>query len=134
VEQSIQDNGEAILEMVMGFKFGLMELSIKENGNIIKLMEMVHFSMQMVMSMKVNGKTIWLMVMEYINILRDQNMKEIGLTINNMVLVLNVGLMVLFMKEIITILLSREKENTFGAQDRFIQGIGYKIKYLDVDA
>ena len=133
MEQSIQDNGEAILDMVMGFKSGLMELSIKENGNIIKPMEMVHSYMQMVMFMKGNGKTIWLMVMEYINTLRDQNMKEIGLTINKMVLVLNAGLMVLFMKEIITILISKEKENTFGTQDRFIQGNGFKIKYLDMD-
>lgn len=132
MEQFIQENGEAILEKVMVFRFGQMVLSTKENGNIIKPMAMVSLYIQTVIYMKVNGKTIWLMVMEYISILRDQNMKEIGLMINNMVLVLNVGLMVLFMKEIIIILLSREKENMFGVQGKIIQGIGYKIKYLDL--
>lgn len=41
----IKENGKEIKNMVLGFKFGLMELGMKVIGKIIKLMDMESFGM-----------------------------------------------------------------------------------------
>jgi len=45
LKQPILENGEGGFEMVMVFKFGLMELDMKENGRTIELMELENLYM-----------------------------------------------------------------------------------------
>ena len=74
---------------------------MKENGKKGKQMDMEYFTILMEIYIVVFGKMIKQMEKELILLIMELNMKEIGLMIIKMVMVLNDGKMVLFIKVII---------------------------------
>ena len=84
MEQNIKVNGGMVLEMVMGYKYGQMEVDMKDFGVEIKLMVKVNWSMLMVISMKDNGKMIKHMEKEHFYMSMELIIMVIGLMINKM--------------------------------------------------
>lgn len=79
--------------MEEGFRYGQMDLDTMDFGDKEWRTDMADWYMQKEMSMRVNGQKIKQMDSEFILILMEVDMKDTGSKINNMVLVLNNGLM-----------------------------------------
>lgn len=120
----IMEAGVEMSNMVMVFKFGLMERSIKGIGSIMKLMVKVNSPIPMGMFIKVIGKMVKQMVMEYLSIIQVADMKVIGKMIYNMGSGLKPGLMVTSTKVNINTGKKMEKVYTIGMTEAIIEVIG----------
>jgi len=102
MEQSIKENGSLMIakKMAAEFKFGQMGPDMMDFGEMAWPMDMEDLSMLKEMCMKASGLKTRQMALEFILILTEAGMKDNGIKINSMDTVLNNGLMVQNMKEI----------------------------------
>lgn len=134
MELSTQDNGTPVLEMVSVVKCGQMVQDMKAIGNLIKLTVKENLSMLTEIFMKVSGSMTKLMVKVLIPMLTEPTTMEIGSTINNMVSEWNLGLMVLNMRETISMERKREKENLHLLMEVITKENLNKTRYADTES
>lgn len=134
MELSIQDNGIQVLEMVLVVKCGQMVQDTKAIGNLIKLTVKENLSMLTETFMKVSGSMTKLMVKVLILMQTEPTITEIGSTINNMVSEWNLGLMVLNMRETISMERKREKENLHLLMEVITKENLNKTRYADTES
>lgn len=77
MESSTKDNGQDLIDMDMGFKYGLMEPNIKEIGKKTRHVEKENLFMQMEIIMKVSGKMIKLMDSVHMSILKLERVTKV---------------------------------------------------------
>ena len=134
MELSTQDNGTQVLEMVLVVKCGQMVQDTKAIGNLIKLTAKENLSMLTETFMKASGSMTKLMVKVLIPMQTEPTIMEIGSTINNMVSEWNPGLMVLNMRETISMERKREKENLHLLMEVITKENLNKTRYADMES
>ena len=134
MELSTQDNGTQVLEMVLVVKCGQMVQDTKAIGNLIKLTAKENLSMLTETFMKASGSMTKLMVKVLIPMPTEPTIMEIGSTINNMVSEWNPGLMVLNMRETISMERKREKENLHLLMEVITKENLNKTRYADMES
>ena len=110
----IKGNGIQFLNMVMDYKYLILELHMKVNGSLIWLMVMENLTITMVIHLKAFGFLEKLMDMAPIQIKMDLTTKASGRTISNMVKEKKYGLMVHPTKENTVKVKNMEVVNTYG--------------------
>lgn len=134
MELSTLDNGTQVLEMVLVVKCGQMVQDTRAIGNLIKLTAKENLSMLTETFMKVSGSMTKLMVKVLIPMPTEPTIMEIGSTINNMVSEWNPGLMVLNMRETISMERKREKENLHLLMEVITKENLNKTRYADTES
>ena len=134
MELFTQVNGIPVLEMVLVVKCGQMVRDMKAIGNLIKLTVKENLSMLTETSMRVSGSMTKLMVKVLIPMLTEPTIMEIGSMINNMVSEWNPGLMVLNMRETISMERKREKENLHLLMEVITKENLNKTRYVDTES
>ena len=134
MEPSILDNGIQVSEMVLVVKCGQMVQDTKAIGNLIKLTAKENLSMLTEIFMKASGSMTKLMVKVLIPMPTEPTIMEIGSMINNMVSEWNPGLMVLNMRETISMERKREKENLHLLMEVITKVNLNKTRYADTES